>query len=367
MQTSKSGAKFSAIVKTGENLRKESRKTGQEFLYLNRGINQVVNIDLSEIIPMIDFNSAGIQHYAHSKGMLALRQTINKEYFEGKTSDESVFITAGGMHALSLIFQTLDIETFYTHTFYWGAYTNSLKIAGKEQKFYTDFDEILSNPVKFDNTALIICDPNNPTGSKTNDKKLFDVLDELNKQNTTVIWDGPYRRLFYDNSDPLYQKLLNYDNVIITESFSKSIGLSGQRIGFMHSKNQEFNDEFAVRLLYSGNGINAFAQILVEKILSTPEGKKAANNFKEKTVNDITVNIKLLKDKGILAEEFYKNETPVGIFVIVNKTYEALKSAGIGSVSLNYFTKRTDIDTGKYSRICVSVPKEDFKRFFEKF
>lgn len=366
MKTSKSGAKFSAIVKIGEELREESRKTGEEFLYLNRGINRVVNIDLSEIIPMINFNSDSVQYYPHSKGMLPLRKAINKEFFADKASEENIFITAGGMNSLSLVFQTLDINKVYTQSFYWGAYSNALKIAEKEQGFYNNFDEILLNPEKFNNSALIICDPNNPTGSKTNDEKLIAVLNVLNKQNTTVIWDGPYRRLFYDNTDNLYQKLLNYDNVIITESFSKSIGLSGQRIGFMHCENPEFNEEFAIRLLYSGNGINAFAQILVEKILTTVEGKKAAKNFKEKTVNDIAENINLLRNRGILAEEFYQNETPVGIFVIVNKSFEELKTEKIGSVPLNYFTKRTDIDINKYSRICVSVPKEDFKKFFEK-
>ncbi|MCF6185582.1 MAG: pyridoxal phosphate-dependent aminotransferase, partial [Bacteroidales bacterium] len=265
MKINKSGAKFSAIVKIGEDLREESRKTGKEFLYLNRGINRVVNIDLSEIIPMIDFNSDTLQYYPHSKGMFLLRKAINNEFFAEKTSEENIYVTAGGMNALSLVFQTLEIENVYTHSFYWGAYSNALKIAEKNQLFYDDFEDLRNNYKKYDNSAVIICDPNNPTGSKADDKMLFEVLDLFSKQNTTVIWDGPYRRLFYDNTDILYQKLLTYENVIITESFSKSIGLSGQRIGFMHCKNPEFNEEFAVRLLYSGNGINAFAQILVEK------------------------------------------------------------------------------------------------------
>ncbi len=367
MKTDKSGAKFSAIVKTGEDLREESRKTGKEFLYLNRGINRVVNINLSEIIPMIDFNSDALQYYPHSKGMPALRKAINIEFFKGKASEENIYVTAGGMNALSLVFQTLETKNFYTHSFYWGAYSNALKIAGKNQFFYDDFDNLKTDFKKFNNSAVIICDPNNPTGSKADDKLLFEILDLFSKQNTTVIWDGPYRRLFYDNTDELYQKLLNYENVIITESFSKSIGLSGQRTGFMHCKNPEFNEEFAVRLLYSGNGINAFAQILVEKILSTPEGKKAAKNFKEKTVNDIKKNIKLLKEKGLLAEEFYEGGIPVGIFVIVNKSFDELKAKNIGSVPLNYFTKRTDFDVEKYSRICVSVPETDFKKYFAEF
>ncbi len=367
MKINKSGAKFSAIVKIGEDLREESRKTGKEFLYLNRGINQVVNINLSEIIPMIDFNSSALQYYPHSKGILALRTAINKEFFAGKTSDDNIFITAGGMNALALVFQTLEVETVYTHSLYWGAYTNALKIAEKKQEFYADFNFLKSNYKTFDNTAVIICDPSNPSGSKADDEELFEILNLLGSQNTTVIWDSPYRRLFFDNTDTLYQKLLEYDNVIITESFSKSIGLSGQRIGFMYCKNADFNQEFTVRLLYSGNGINAFAQILVEKILSTPEGQKAAADFKKKTVADITENIKLLKGKNLLAEEFYEPETPVGIFVIINKSFDELKEKNIGSVPLSYFTKRKDIDVENYSRICVSVPKDNFKYFFDTF
>ncbi len=367
MKTNKSTAKFSAIVKISEDLKKLSKKTGEEFLFLNRGINQVVNINLTEIIPMIDFNSPSIQYYAHSKGMLSLRKAINSEFFQNKTSDENIYITSGGMSSLFLVFQTLDVKKVYSHSFYWGAYSNILKISNKEHKFYNYFDDIISEPEKYNNSAVIICDPNNPSGRKTDDKKLFEVLDTIKNQNTTIIWDGPYRRLFYGNNDSLYKKLLNYENVIITESFSKSIGLSGQRIGFMHSKNNDFNEEFAIRLLYSGNGINTFAQILTEKILTTKEGKKAANDFKKKTSNDISENIKILKDKKILAEEFYANQTPFGIFVIVNKSFKELKSKKIGSVPLNFFTKRKDIDVEKYARICVSVPKEKFLKFFSKF
>jgi aspartate/methionine/tyrosine aminotransferase len=367
MKINTSGAKFSAIVKIGQELRELSQKTGEEYLYLNRGINQVVNIDLSKIVPMIDFNSAGIQYYPHAKGLPILRDAVNNEFFNGKTSSENIFITGGGMHALYLLFQTLNIKKVYSNSFYWGAYSNVLKITGKKQLFYNDFDSILNKPKTFKGSALIICDPNNPTGSKTDDEKLFEVLEVLKHNKTTVIWDGPYRRLFYDRTDDLYERLLAYENVIITESFSKSIGLSGQRIGFMHAKDPALNEEFGIRLLYSGNGINAFAQLLVEKLLTTEEGKNASNAFKEKTAGDIAENIVFLKEKGILAEEFYQGRTPVGIFVIVNKSYEELKEKRIGSVPLNYFTKRDDIDVEKYTRICVSVPKVKFRNFFEKF
>jgi aspartate aminotransferase len=367
MMVSRSGARFSAIVKIGEDLKEQSQQSGEEYLYLNRGINQVVGIDLTEIIPMIDFNTPEIQHYARSKGSKGLIKAINTEYFDNKASEDHIFITAGGMHALALTFQTLAYQKIFSLSFYWGAYTNSIKIAGKEQFFYDSFDDILNDPEKYNHAALIICDPNNPTGSKTDDKKLFKTLDVLAKQDTIVIWDGPYRRVFYETDDVLYQTLLNYNNVIVTDSFSKSIGLSGQRIGFVHCMNSEYNEEFAIRLLYSGNGINAFGQLLVEKILSTPEGKKAAHNFRNKTRADIAVNIDFLCKKGVLAKEFYTSETPTGIFVIVNKSFDELKEKKIGSVPMNFFTKRTDFEVNSYARICVSVPKEDFKKYMDQF
>jgi len=73
----------------------------------------------------------------------------------------------------------------------------------------------------------------------------------------------------------------------------------------------------------------------------------------------------LLKEKNLLPEELYNGQIPFGIFVIVNKSYDELKAKKIGSVPLNYFTKRKDINTEKFSRICVSVPKEKFKEFFK--
>ncbi|RLD81152.1 MAG: hypothetical protein DRJ10_06500, partial [Bacteroidetes bacterium] len=70
VKTKKSGAKYSAIVAISENLKKQKAE-GKDILFLNRGINAVVNIDLSDIIPMIDFNSADIQVYPPNKGRLS--------------------------------------------------------------------------------------------------------------------------------------------------------------------------------------------------------------------------------------------------------------------------------------------------------
>lgn len=360
----KSGAKYSAIVAISESLKKQKAQ-GEDILFLNRGINAVVNIDLSKIIPLIDFNANDIQVYPPNKGRLGLRKAINETFFHNAADNEHIFLSNGGMSALDLIFKTIDTRKVWLSSFYWGAYVNALKINNIDFGFYDNLQFVENNIEQFKGGAVVLCDPNNPLGNKQDDNYLLDVIGRLQKAGIVLIWDSPYRKLFYEwEDDDFYTKLIEFDNVIISESFSKSVGLSGQRIGFVHSTNKLFNEELNIKLLYATNGINAFSQVLVEKLLSTDAGKKAVSEFKQKTTADIAKNIQYLIDKNILASEFYQNSKPLGIFVIANKTYDELLAKGIGSVPFNYFTTLPFEQANKYTRICVSVPHNDFVRFF---
>ncbi len=360
-----SGAKFSAIVGIGDELKQKSIETGVEYLYLNRGINNVVRIDLSEVIPLLDFNSDAMQFYAPTTGMPGIRRAINDEFFMGQDSVANISITAGGMDALLQIFGILDVPVVYTHEFFWGAYANMFKISGHKHGFYKTIEELEAHPEKFSDSGMIICDPNNPLGDKFDDDRLLKIIEKLGEYNCTVVWDGPYRRLFYDKTDDFYVRLSKFDHVIIAESFSKSVGLSGQRLGFIYTRNEAFNKELAIKLLYSGNGTNTFAQLLVEKLLTTPEGRKATDKFKLDTVKAIGENIKYLQERNLLADGLYDSSEPVGIFVVIKVPYSKLLEHNIGSVPISYFTKNPDYPDTKYSRICVSVPTAKFIAYFE--
>lgn len=367
IQVKKSGAKYSAIVAISEELKKR-KAAGEDILFLNRGINAVVNIELSKIVSQIDFNSPQIQVYPPNKGHLFLRKAINQSFFHNKASVDNIFVTVGGMGALDLIFKSLLISKVWLAENYWGAYVNALKINQINYDFYSGLDEVLDNLEQFKDSAIIICDPNNPTGNKLEDDYLLQVIEKLNNAGIIIIWDSPYRKLFFEwEEDDFYTKLLKFENLIISESFSKSVGLSGQRIGFVHSTNQAFNEELNIKLLYATNGINGFAQVLVSNLLTTDEGKQAVSAFKQKTTEDIKQNIDYLQMKGFLAKEFYQKGSPVGIFVIANKSYDELLAKGIGSVPFSYFTTMPSEQADKYTRICVSVPHNEFVRFFERF
>lgn len=363
MKINKSGARFSAIVGIGEKIKKLSQETGEEYLYLNRGVNSVCNIDLNPVIKSIDFNDSLLQVYPQNSGMDELKRAINLEYFGNNPSIENLTITAGSMGGLDLIFQTLDVKKIWLPSFFWGAYGHISTIRKQENEYYEDFDELKEGVHSLVDSAVVICDPNNPLGNKYEDEDILNLIKKLNDQGVIVIFDSPYRRVFSDSADTMFQDLMDLPNVIIIESFSKSVGLSGQRLGFIHSVNEEFNDEFRLRILYTCNGVNAFAQILVHRLLTTDEGKRVVKEFKQKTTTDIRKNIDFLREKKLLAEEFYIKSEPKGIFVIISRSEEELFTHRIGSVSLSFFTRAQKEKAAKFARICVSVPHENFVRF----
>ncbi len=365
MVVNKSGAKFSSIVSIGEKLKKLSYESGQEYLYLNRGVNAVCNIDLQSVISKIDFNSNRIQTYPPNAGFLELREAINIDYFNGQTSNDNIFIAPGGMACLDLILKTLELSNIYFSHYHWGSYKELSVIHKLKSITYFDLNELTPlyrvRPGMYDKSAIIICEPNNPMGNKHTDEYFLHMVEKLSDMGMTVIIDCPYRKLFYSDTD-FYTTLMKNANVIITESFSKCMGLSGQRIGFIHSTNSEFNTELNTNILYSTNGVNAFAQELVLKLLTTKEGYDAVLKFRETTSTDIAKNITWLKSNKLLCDDLYPVSEPVGIFAIVNRSSDELLEHKIGSVDLSDFCKVACPD---YARICVSVPHDKFVSFFK--
>ena len=143
MKINKSGAALSRIVQIGETLKELSQKSGKEYLPLNRGVNQVVNIDLTEVVKSINFNSPEIQVYPHGAGRPDLRAAINEEFFAGKSSPDNILITAGGMHALDLVAQTVNIGKLFLPSYYWGCYFKMLKIRSVESEGYDSQTDLL--------------------------------------------------------------------------------------------------------------------------------------------------------------------------------------------------------------------------------
>ena len=86
--------------------------------------------------------------------------------------------------------------------------------------------------------AVIVNTPNNPTGvvySEETIKKLAAIMEAKQKEYGTEIFlisDEPYRELAYDGVEVPYLTKY-YDNTIVGYSFSKSLSLPGERIGYL--------------------------------------------------------------------------------------------------------------------------------------
>ncbi len=361
MKINVSKATFSSIVGIGQKVKKASKETGEEYLELNRGVNNVVGIDLTDVMKDIDYNSKEFQVYAPNLGLESLRNSIVQEYFPSKKDKTTnISITPGGMPALDLVMQLLNVDNIYFPKFYWGSYSKMATIRQKQFSFYDNLDTFDINNLN-DNSCVFICDPSNPTGVKIDDIDLLLKITELNRRGVVVIFDCPYRKMFFD--DDFFDKISNFENVIITESFSKWVGLSGLRLGFIYSNNKDFNSELNIRLLYEFNGISTVSQLIVEKLISTQDGKSAHTEFRKVTVDNIQKNIQYLKDNNLLVEEIYGDSLPLGIFAVINKSEDFLFKNKIGAVGLDKFVYYDKDLYSHYSRICVSVEHETFKKF----
>lgn len=360
MKINVSKVSFSSIVGIGQKVKKVSQETGVPYLELNRGVNNVCQIDLSNVIKQIDFNSKDIQVYAPNLGYEPLRKSILKEYFPSHTETKNIAITPGGMPAIDMVTQILNVGTIYFPKFYWGSYSKMATIRNKSFSFYDSLEDFDLSKIH-DSSCIFICDPSNPTGVKMNDDELLAFLEKVNKTGATVVFDSPYRKLFF--RDNFFDKVAQFENVIITESFSKWIGLSGARLGFIWSTNKEFNEELNIRILYEFNGISSPSQLIVNTILSTPEGNAAAEEFRKTTTDNIRQNIDYLAENGILCDEVYKGSKPLGIFAVITKSEDFLFKNRIGAVGMDKFVYHDKDIWSDYSRICVSVRHDVFKEF----
>ena len=92
-----------------------------------------------------------------------------------------------------------------------------------------------------DTKLVYICNPNNPTGSVTNAKKLYDFCSRVSEK-TTVYVDEAYMELS-DNgmADSMAPLVAQGKDVIVARTFSKIHGMAGLRIGYMIGKEETLN------------------------------------------------------------------------------------------------------------------------------
>jgi aspartate aminotransferase len=191
-----------------------------------------------------------IHGYMNNSGYEDVRSvvanSVNHRFGTGFAA-KNIIMTVGAAGGLNVIFKTLlnPMDEVITFAPFFGEYRNY--VANYEGKlvvvspntvdFQPNLDEF-KQKITPRTKAVIINSPNNPTGVVYSEQtiiRLAQILQEKQKEFGTDIYlvsDEPYRELVYDNVDVPYLSKY-YSNTIIGYSFSKSLSLPGERIGYL--------------------------------------------------------------------------------------------------------------------------------------
>jgi len=176
----------------------------------------------------------------------AVAKSLN-ERFETSFDEKNIIMSVGAAGGLNVILKTLlnpNDEVIVISPFFveYGNYVNNydgkLVVVPSSRFDFEPDPETIRSAITPKTKAIIINSPNNPTGViYTEDTiiKLAKVLEEKSKEYNTQIYiisDEPYRELVYDGVEvPFITKY--YNNTIVCYSWSKSLSLPGQRIGYI--------------------------------------------------------------------------------------------------------------------------------------
>lgn len=167
---------------------------------------------------------------------------------------------------------------FAEYLFYIDNHGGKPVIVEKNRETFQPYPQKIYDAITPRTKALIINSPNNPTGviySRSSLEAISDAIEKRQKEFGTVICvisDEPYDKIVYDGAEvPSVFKV--FRNSIIVNSFSKSLSLPGERIGFI-AVNPRIDDAsaltdgliFATRTLGFVNAPALFQRILPESL-----------------------------------------------------------------------------------------------------
>ncbi len=202
----------------------------------------------------------------------AVAESLNRRFDTSFTKD-NLIMTVGAAGGLNVILRTLldpgdQVLVFAPYFLEYGNYVeNSGGVlravhALPEDEFQpraSALREALTPEVK----ALIINNPNNPTGvvySENTIKALAEVLEERQREYGRPIYlisDEPYRELCYDGVEvPFLTRL--YRNTIVGYSWSKSLSVPGERIGYLLVPSEADDAELIIQAAAIANRILGF-------------------------------------------------------------------------------------------------------------
>lgn len=276
-------------------------------------------------------DSVALHGYTSAQGAMPVREQIAKNIkkrFGCDASAKNVYITCGAAASLTSTLKAVTssgdevilLAPYFPeyNVFCANAGAKTVAVLGKGDNFSLDFDA-LDKAITKNTAAIIVNSPNNPTGAiipESDIKKLGELLNKKQKETGRAIYiiaDEPYRELTYGYDVPYIPNF--YDNTIVCYSYSKSLSLPGERIGyvFVSPKCDESADLFAAVCGAARSMGYVCAPSLMQRVIAKCDGMTADVSLYNK-------NRELLYNS--LSEIGYQAVKPQGAFYLFMKALE---------------------------------------------
>ncbi len=252
-----------------------------------------------------------VHGYMNNAGYEDVRMTIAEHLnsLHGTNfSEKNILMTVGAAGGLNVVFKTLlDPEDeviafapyFGEYRSYAANYGAKLLVVPPNIPTFQPELEKLAELITEKTKIVIINSPNNPTGvvySEETIKKLSEILTLKEKEYGTDIYlvaDEPYRELVYDGVEVPYVTKY-YPNTIVGYSYSKSLSLPGERIGYLVMPTELSDFENIINAATTANRILGFVnapsimQRTVAKCIDSAVDVNIYNKNRETLYNGLT-------------------------------------------------------------------------------
>ncbi|MDX1388341.1 MAG: pyridoxal phosphate-dependent aminotransferase [Acidobacteriota bacterium] len=192
--------------------------------------------------------------YGPSQGLPEFVEAL-RAYYEGVGLDlahEEIFVTTGGSEALLFVIgmiadpgdEILVFEPFYTNYSGFSAMLGVRLVpvtTHAADGYHLPDVSALEEKVTSRTRAIIICSPNNPTGTVYHDDELERLAELCRRRGLYLIADEVYREFTYDGRS--HRSVLTLDGLddraVVVDSLSKRVSLCGIRIGCIVTRNRD--------------------------------------------------------------------------------------------------------------------------------
>ncbi len=227
-------------------LANEVAKTGKEMLYLNIGDPNLYDFEPPRHMIDATYNAMlkNKNGYSPSSGIKEAVEAIEKEAErKGIKNVHDVFVTTGASEAIDICLTALvnEGENVLTPTPGYPLYTAiSSKLRMMENPYYLNEEngwqpdiEDIKSKINEKTRAIVLINPNNPTGSNCSKETLEQIIDLALEHNLVIFSDEIYDKLLFDNKELVSIASLNQEVPVITfGGLSKNYMVPGFRIGW---------------------------------------------------------------------------------------------------------------------------------------